>query len=77
MHRLETIPLERFLGLSADDLRGILSDFGDPRRRQDGPLDEGRIESLIRVMDRGGYRSVSALGPEAAKAWATRIGISD
>ena len=75
MDVLEAIPFVRFLDLSTDELRRILAELGDPRSRRASPLDDDGIESLIRVMDRGGYRKVSALGPLAAKAWATRVGV--
>jgi len=71
----ERIPLERFLAMSTDDLRGVLYELKTSRARRESVLDDVAIESLIRVMDRGGHRSVSALGPEAAKAWAARAGV--
>jgi hypothetical protein len=74
---LEQIPLERFLAMSTDDLRGILAELATTtsRARRESPFDHVAIGSLIRVMDRNGYQRVSVLGPEAAKAWAARVGI--
>jgi hypothetical protein len=72
---LEPIPLERFLAMGTDDLRGILAELATGRTRGKSPLNDGAIESLIRVMDRGGYQRVSALGPRAAEAWAARVAI--
>jgi hypothetical protein len=72
---LEPIPLERFLGMHTDDLRGILAELTSGRARSESSLDSDAIESLIRVMDRKGYATVSRLGPEAATAWASRVGV--
>jgi hypothetical protein len=73
---LEQITLQRFLAMSADDLRCILDELTTTRGRRESDLDDVAIASLIRVMDRAGYTSVSDLGPGAAKAWAARVGVS-
>jgi hypothetical protein len=73
---LEQIPLQRFLAMNVDDLRGILDELPSSRNRHQSPLDRVAIESLVRVIDRAGYKRVSALGPGAATAWATRVGVS-
>lgn len=72
----EQIPLERFLAMSADDLRVILGELPNSRDKRKSPLDGDAIESLIRVMDRAGHKSISALGAGAARAWAARIGVN-
>jgi hypothetical protein len=73
---LEPIPYQRFLAMSADDLRDILAELPSGREKRKSPLDEVAIGSLIRVMDRGGHSRVSDLGPSAARAWSARIGVS-
>ena len=73
---LEQITFQRFLTMSADDLRDILDEFPGSHSRRNSPFDDVAIGSLIRVMDRAGYRSVAALGPGAARAWAARVGTS-
>ena len=73
---LEQITLQRFLAMSADDLRAILNELPAGRDRRKSALNDVAIESLIRVMDRAGYTRVSDLGPGAARAWAPRVGVS-
>lgn len=73
MHRSSVSQL--FLELSTDDLRVILNQLPAGPDRRDLPLDGGAIDSLIRVMDRGGYTRVSDLGLGAARAWAVRVGV--
>ena len=73
---LEQITLKRFLAMSADDLRCILNELTTTRARRESDLNDVAIASLIRVMDRAGYTSVSDLGLGAARAWAARVGIS-
>ena len=72
---LEQIPLKRFLEMRPDDLRQILAELASSRARRDSPLDPDAIESLIRVIERKGYATVSRLGPEAARLWASRVGL--
>ena len=73
---LEQIPLELFLAMSADDLRCILNKLATTRASRASHLNGLAIESLVRVMDRDGYGKVSALGPDAARLWAARVGVS-
>ncbi len=73
---LEQITFQRFLTMSADDLRDILDEFPSSHGRRKSLLDDVAIGSLIRVMDRAGYKSVAALGQGAARAWAARVGTS-
>jgi hypothetical protein len=73
---LERIPLQRFLAMSANDLRVLLDELPTSRERRKSPLNADAIHSLIRVMDRASHTSVSALGLGAAKAWAARVGVS-
>jgi hypothetical protein len=70
------VPFQRFLAMSATDLRDILAELPSSRDRRKSPLDDVAIASLIRVMDRAGHTTVSDLGAGAARAWAARIGIS-
>ena len=72
---LEQITLQRFLAMSADDLRAILNELPAGRDRRKSALNDVAIESLIRVMDRTGHTTVSDLGAGAARAWAARIGL--
>jgi hypothetical protein len=72
---LKPITLQRFLVMSADDLRVILAEFPTRREKRKSPLDGDAIESLIRVMHRTEHTTVSDLGTDAARAWAARIGI--
>ena len=72
---LDSITLQQFLEVSADDLRGILDEFAIARDRRNPRFDDVAIGSLIRVMDRAGYTRVSELGLEAARAWAARVGV--
>lgn len=65
-----------FLEMSAEDLRGLLSQLPAGRDRRFSPLDSAALNSLIRVMDRAGYTRVSELGLGAARAWAARVGVS-
>jgi len=71
----DPIPLERFLELQRDDLGNILAELESSRAKRESPLNPDAIEALIRVMDRHDYQTVSLLGPEAARAWARRVGI--
>jgi hypothetical protein len=73
---VEQIPLQRFLEMSANDLRHILDDVATTHARRGSVLDDVAIESLIRVLDRPGFTRVSDLGLGAARAWAARVGVS-
>jgi hypothetical protein len=72
---LKQIPLERFLEMDTDELRVIRDELAGMRSRRGSPLDRDAIESLIRVMDRNSFETVSHLGRDAAKAWAGRVGV--
>jgi len=58
-----------------DDLRNILAELESSRAKRESPLNPDAIETPIRVMDKKGYETVSRLGPEAARAWALRVGV--
>ena len=72
---LERLPLGQFLQMGFEDLRDLSADFLRIPSRQRSHLDEVVLGSLVRVMERQGYRTVSQLGGDAAAVWATRIGI--
>jgi hypothetical protein len=70
----EPVTFQRFIAMGTDDLRCILSELETPRARRESGLDEDAINTLIRVMDRAGYRWVMELDLGAARAWAARVG---
>ncbi len=72
---LERIPLGHFLQMGFEDLRDLSADFANSRIKRRSLLDEVALGSLIRVMDRHGYKTISQLGRDAATVWATHIGI--
>ncbi len=71
----EPIGFERFLAMRPPDLRDLCDALADPRTRAESPLDRDVLESLLPVMDRKGFATVSQLGRDAAAAWAARLGI--
>jgi hypothetical protein len=72
---LERLPLGQFLQMGSGDLRGLSADFANIPFKQRALLNEVALASLIRVMDRQGYKTISQLGQDAARVWATHIGI--
>jgi len=72
---LERFPLGQFLQMGLEDLRELSADFANSRLEQRSRLDVVALRSLIRVMDRQGYKAISQLGRDAATVWATHIGI--
>jgi len=72
---LERFPLGQFLEMGLEDLRDLSADFANIRIEQRSLLDVVALRSLIRVMDRQGYKTISQLGRDAARVWATHIGI--
>ena len=71
---LERFPLGHFLRMGLGDLRDLSTDLANVRVEQRSLLDVVALRSLIRVMDRQGYTTISQLGPDAATVWATHIG---
>jgi hypothetical protein len=72
---LERLPLGQFLQMGFEDLRDLSADFARIPTRQRSHLDEMALGSLVRVMERRGYKTISQLGRDAATVWATHIGI--
>ena len=71
---LERFPLGHFLRMGLGDLRDLSTDLANVRVEQRSLLDVVALRSLIRVMDRQGYTTISQLGGDAATVWATHIG---
>jgi len=72
---VERFPLGQFLRMGLGDLRDLSADLANVRVEQRSILDVVALRSLIRVMDRQGYTTISQLGRDAATVWATHIGI--
>jgi hypothetical protein len=72
---LERIPLGRFLQMGFEDLCDLSEELANSRAKHQSPLHGVALGSLIRVMDRKGYETISQLGQDAATAWATHIGV--
>ena len=68
-------PLGHFLRMGLPDLRDLSADLANIRVAQRSLIDVVALRSLIRVMDRQGYTTISQLGRDAATVWATHIGI--
>jgi len=58
-----------------EDLCDLSEELATSRAKHQSPLDGVALGSLIRVMDRKGYETISQLGRDAATAWATHIGV--